>query len=328
MDEIIWVEILTRHREVAARYRFAGPEIRIGRGYTNDVVLDDPYVALEHLRVRRGNDHALIAEDIGTLNGMRIDRGSGRVERVVLNGDQVIRIGRTDLRIRGTDYVLPRERVLTGPTRIIIPVILGLGVLLLALDALSLWLRQVSEPQLSYYLPELLALPAYAVSWAGIWAILCRIFSGQARFERQLLIALSGLLVLTLYQQISKFAPFVISWYAPGKYAFIASYALLAVICFWHLHEIGPSRLKVKGGIVAGLATLAIVTHWLIASEARLNYGQQSTARHLLPTAFRLKPLRDEAAFFGDVEKLKDQLDQDRKKQAGAGDAMLEPDED
>src|SRR5258708_4105446 len=109
MDEMILVEVLTRHREVAARYRFAGPEVHIGRGYANDVIVDDPYVAVEHLRVRRGDDGALVAEDIGTLNGMHVDRGADRVERVVLNGDQVIRIGRTDLRIRGVDYVLPRE---------------------------------------------------------------------------------------------------------------------------------------------------------------------------------------------------------------------------
>ena len=327
MDEMIWVEILTRHREVAERHRFAGPEIRIGRGYSNDVIVDDPYVALEHLRVRRGDDHALIAEDIGTLNGMRVDRKGERVERIILTGDQAIRIGRTELRIRGADYALPRERVLAGPTRTI-PVIVALSILLLAIDALSLWLRQVTEPELSYYLPALLALPIYALSWSGVWAILCRIFSSQARFERQLLIALSGLLAFTLYQEISEFAPFAISWYAPSKYGFVASYALLGAVCFCHLREIGPSRLRVKGGIVAGLAVVAIATQWLLESEARLNYGQESAAQQLLPTAFRLKPLRDEAAFFGDVEKLKGQLDQDRKKQAAASDTALEAGDD
>ena len=57
---------------------------------------------------------ALVAEDIGTLNGLHVDRQAERVQRVVLDGDRVIRIGRTELRIRGSDYVLPRERALTG----------------------------------------------------------------------------------------------------------------------------------------------------------------------------------------------------------------------
>ena len=50
---MIWVEILSRHRDIAARFRFPGPEVRIGRGYDNDVIVDDPYVAARHLRVFR-----------------------------------------------------------------------------------------------------------------------------------------------------------------------------------------------------------------------------------------------------------------------------------
>lgn len=325
MDEMIWVEVLSRPREVMARYRFTGPEIRIGRGYANDVVVDDPYVALEHLRIRRNDDRALVAEDIGTLNGTYVDRGAERVERIVLDGDRLIRIGRTYLRIRGADYALPRERALVAPPRTV-PIILVLGAVLLGIAALSLWLHEISEPRLSRYLPALLGLPAYALSWATIWAILCRIFSGQARFERQLLIAIAGLLAFSLYQELSDFTPFAISWYAPGRYEFAAGCGLLAIVCFWHLREIGRSRLKLKGGIVAGLAVIAVATQWLVESEARADYGQQVYARHLLPTAFRLMPFRDEDAFFGDVEKLKGQLDRDRKKQASVTDTAIVPD--
>jgi FHA domain len=325
MGEMIWVEMLTRHREVAARYRFTGPEIRIGRGYSNDVVVDDPYVALEHLRIRRSDDRVLVAEDIGTLNGMYADSGAGRVERVVLDGDRVIRIGRTSLRIRGADYVLPRERALARPPRTV-SVILVLAALLLGFDAVWLWLREVGEPRLSHYISAILAVPAYALSWAGVWAILCRIFSGQPRFERQLLIALGGMLAYTLYREFGDVAPFAISWYAPERYEFVARYSLLAVICFWHLREIGPSRLKLKGGIVAGLAFVAVTTQWVVEFEARADYGEEVHTQHLLPTAFRLMPFRDEDAFFGDVEKLKGQLDRDRKKQASVTDTAIVPD--
>ena len=50
---MIWVEILSRHREVVARVRIVGEEAIIGRGYDNDVIVDDPYVAARHLRVFR-----------------------------------------------------------------------------------------------------------------------------------------------------------------------------------------------------------------------------------------------------------------------------------
>ena len=75
-------------------------------------------------------------------------------------------------------------------------------------------------------------------------------------------------LIFTLYRQLGEFAPFAISWYAPEKYTFAASYAVLAAICFGHLRAIGPSRLKLKGGIVAGLAIASIAAQWLMQSGA------------------------------------------------------------
>jgi hypothetical protein len=66
---MIWVEILSRHRDVAARVRVMGDEASIGRGYDNDVIVDDPYVAAHHLRVFRDAAGKLIAQDLGSANG-------------------------------------------------------------------------------------------------------------------------------------------------------------------------------------------------------------------------------------------------------------------
>ncbi len=92
MDQVIWVEILSRRRDVAARYRFEGPEIRIGRAYDNDVVLDDPFVAANHVRLFRSADGELIAEDAGSANGLFLDRDKQRQERIVIDGERPIRI--------------------------------------------------------------------------------------------------------------------------------------------------------------------------------------------------------------------------------------------
>ena len=68
MDPVIWVEVLSRHRDIAARHRFTGAEatITIGRGYDNDLVLDDPYVAARHVRIRRDADGRLLATCVGS----------------------------------------------------------------------------------------------------------------------------------------------------------------------------------------------------------------------------------------------------------------------
>ena len=108
---MIWVEILSRHRDIAARFRIAAAEARIGRGYDNDVIIDDPYVAARHLRVFRDEAGQLVAEDLGSANGTFLDGGRSRVARTVIDGKHPIRIGQTWLRIREIHHEVERERV-------------------------------------------------------------------------------------------------------------------------------------------------------------------------------------------------------------------------
>lgn len=313
MDQIIWIEILSRSRDVAARLRLSGPEVRIGRGYDNDVVLDDPYVAERHLRVFRDPDGRLVAEDVGSANGLFLDRDNGRQQRVVVDGERPIRIGHTYLRIREAGHAVPRERV-AGPQTRIGPVALtaALGVLIFAIELLSFWLAETGEPRASRYLLPLLGLAGGIVAWVAVWALLSRIFSGRARFGRNLLVALSGLLVLTLYNEFAHFSAFALTWRIPTAYAYVALWCILAAVCFFHLRELGQTRLRLKGAVIAALLVLAVGIQTLWQSEALHDSGQQNFVRRLMPPVFRLVPVRDEGNFFAAIEQLKTRLDRDR----------------
>ena len=118
---MIWVEVLSRHRDIAARFRIAAPEARIGRGYDNDVIIDDPYVAAQHLRVFRDEAGQLVAEDLGSTNGTFLDGGRNRVARIVIDGKHPIRIGQTYLRVREIHHEVERERV-AAPQRRTLPI--------------------------------------------------------------------------------------------------------------------------------------------------------------------------------------------------------------
>jgi len=76
MAAVMWIEVLSRDGEVVARERIEAPEARIGRAFDNDVVVNDPHVAPHHLRVFRGDDGELVAEDLGTLNGLYPEHGA------------------------------------------------------------------------------------------------------------------------------------------------------------------------------------------------------------------------------------------------------------
>jgi hypothetical protein len=310
MDEVIWVEVLSRHRDIVARHRCIGPEIRIGRSYVNDVVVDDPHVAPEHVRIRRDVDGALVAEHLGSANGMFADRGSRKLERIVLDGVHPIRIGNTCLQVREASHAVAPERVIAAPERMW-PVLLALGGAVLGLELLSVWLHETAEPKLSHYVEQPLGIVVFALGWTTGWAILARIFSGRARFERTLLIALSGMLVFSLYNEVSAFAGFALVWRGLANYQYVGMWIILAAVCFLHLREINPSRPLLKGGLVAAVVGLAIAVQTLAQSEQRAG-GEPRSAASLMPPAFRLSPLQTETAFFADVERLKSKLDQAR----------------
>jgi hypothetical protein len=311
MDKVVWVEILSRQRAVLARHRFTGAEIGIGRSYVNDLVLDDPTVAAQHLRIRRDESGALVAEDIGSANGMFVDGASTRSERVALDGERVIRIGQSQLRIREASYPVPRERLLKGQ-RHDWPLALGLAAVVLALETLLLWLAETNAVKAVYYLTPLLGIVALVGIWTAVWAAACRIFSGQARFETNLAVALAGLLSISLFDIFARTTGFALSWQVPTAYSYVAIYGIVAAVAFCHLRMIGATRVPHKAGVVAALALLAVAVHTLAQREAHADIGQQNYARFLLPPAFRLKPPTAEGDFFAAVAQLKDALDRDR----------------
>jgi hypothetical protein len=312
MEEIIWVEVLSRHRDVAARYRCVGPEVRVGRDYANDVVLDDPYVAPRHIRIFRDGAGALVAEDLGSGNGLFGERGSRKLARILLDGERLIRIGHTFLRIRDASHAVAPERPYASQTHHW-PVLVALAAAVLAIEAGSMWLGETSEAHVYRYLYPLLGLTLFTSGWAAVWAVLSRVFAGQARFERNLLIALGGILIYSLFDEFVTYGAYALSWRALVTYQYVGMLCLLAIVCFLHLRELRPTRLKLKAGIVAVLLGVAIGMHLLGQSEIRTGFDPQSYVRRLQPPALRLAPAQSETAFFADVEQVKIKLDRDRK---------------
>jgi Inner membrane component of T3SS, cytoplasmic domain len=319
---MIWVEILSRQQEVAARFRIVGTEARIGRAYTNDVIVDDPYVAPEHLRLFRDEAGGLVVEDMGTANGVHLDGSKQRLARVMVDGRQPIRIGQTYLRIREGSFAVEPERI-GRAERHALPLALAaiLSVALVAIDEVRTWLNQTSEVQPTTYLAPVLGVVIAVLAWAGMWALLSRIFSGRSFFLRHLLITLAGGFVISLYNEIAQFSAYALSWTAPLTYSFGPIWLIIAVMCFLHLTKIGPPRPWLKGSIVAALLVLAVAAQVLQLTEAFVRSGRQNTVRLLMPPALRIAPLRDEAAFFAEIGKLRSTIDADRAK-AGPDDAL------
>jgi hypothetical protein len=309
MDQVIWIEVL-RNRAVVARHRVAGGAVRVGRGYGNDVVLDDPHVAPEHIRIVRDAAGVLVAEDLGSHNGMFADDQRQRVPRMVLDGTATIRIGTTHLRVRGAAFPVAPERPLVT-RRPVWPVALALAIILLAERLAFLWLNETAKPQTSSYAVPLLILALVAIAWAGFWSLLSHVFSGRARFLDHLAVGLAGLTLFTLLSALADLVEFSLSWPLPSAAGTAALWLALALVAFIHLQILGPGRLAIKGGSVAALAGAAIAIQLLSFPQSD---APSVNARRLFPPATRLAPAQREDAFFAKVDKLQAELDKDRTK--------------
>lgn len=311
MEQVIWIEVLSRQHEVAQRHRCVEAEITIGRGYDNRVVLDDPYVAPRHLRIGRDEEGRLVAEDLGSASGLHL--GRERLARVVLAGAGPLRIGNTLLRIREPDHPVEPERLPAPPARTVWALPLGLAVAALGLRLLFQWLDETGQPDATAYLRATLVLLPGLLVWAGFWAVLSRVFSGQARFLRHLTIALAGLTGVTLVGAAESILTYALASAPIARFGFVATWTVSAVACFYHLRTISPTRLRLKAALMAALLFVGAAGQAVQQAGYGLIALQQTLARQLQPPALRALPLASEAAFYGRLDRLKARLDRDRQ---------------
>lgn len=324
-DESFWIEVLSRHDEVLARHKLrcgAGAEVRVGRGYDNDVVLDDPFVAARHLRIVRDAQGTLAAEDLGSANGLFIGQDRRRVPRAVLDGARPIRIGRTRLRIRSPSYAVEPERVV-GRRIPVWPATVLAAAGLLGTMTLTIWLRETAESELGDYAGPLAMTCVALLAWITAWSVVSRVFSGRARFDRHLLIALGGMLVLLLTSEVSGYGAFAFSRPELVGYRYVVQWLIVGGICFLHLRQVGQSRelgrspAKVQAAAVAALALLAIAMQALWQWEMSKQVDRPAFLRGLKPPALSLARRDSDEVFFAEAAKLKAPLDRARAEPPG-----------
>jgi hypothetical protein len=314
----VWVEILSRQHEVLARQRLAALPATIGRAYDNDVVVDDPHVAAHHLRILRHADGSLHAEDLGTRNGLFVERE--RRDDVALDADRVLRIGATLVRVRTSAHaVAPEEPIARRASAW--PAAIGCIAGVVALAVLDLWLGETAEPKAIRYFMPLLILTVLVAVWTTAWSIVARVFTGHAGFGVHFLIVSAGLLAYSAYDEVAEIGAFAVSWTSLATSSYVVAWILLGGVCLAHLLAVNRAHKPLKIGIAVVLAAAGIAMQTLKLDELRANYGQPVTLRRLEPPALRLVAPQREAAFFTDSAALRGRLDAARTEEPAEGDA-------
>jgi hypothetical protein len=100
VEPLGFIEILGRHNDVLARHAVYRWPARVGRGYDAEVILDDPFVAPRHASIEPAADGRFRIADLQSVNGFSLPPSAQRVAEAEVGPDDVVRLGRTQIRIR------------------------------------------------------------------------------------------------------------------------------------------------------------------------------------------------------------------------------------
>jgi len=311
-----FIETLARNGDVLHRHRVEQLPIRIGRGYDNDYILDDPYAAPHHALVEVGEDGALLLRDLGTRNG--VVHAGKRSERLALGGNTVVRLGHTTLRIRAADFPVPaelRDRTMHAWEG----ALPGLcGAVLTALVALfTMWLADTQPYRPFRYLLALAYGLGAGLVWSGLWAFGNRLFGRHARLGRHLFIFGCGVAALMLFRLVSSAVGYAYSIEVLTRYGSHVAIALVAGMVYFHLTTVKPEPRRRHALTCAALALLGSGLVLISNEQRNGRLADELYMSVLLPPEMRATGDSSVDAFMADVSDMKEKLDRERQDENG-----------
>lgn len=316
MNTPYFIEVLARNGEVKSRHRFDQLPIRIGRGYDNDLILDDPYIAAQHASVEMTESGSLNLRDFSTQNGIVLN---GQRESIVALNDNIVRLGHTNLRIRNAAFKVAQE--LADKTSYGWegwPPALA-GIIIIAISSLiSVWLANTEKFSAISYLLATALIFTIVIIWCGCWAFANRVIGGHTRFGRHLFIVACAIICSDLWELISSTFSYAFSWEFLSHYGSHINMVIGAGMVFFHLVTINNHHQKRFFKLCLVLTLLGSGIILMLNYQRSGKFSDALYMSQILPPALHLSSDKPVALFINDTQSLKEQLDEARLEPANS----------
>lgn len=240
----------------------------LGRGLSNDIVLDDPYVDAQHARIVLDDAGAWTISDLGSVNGVW-SAGVRATASLALTPGVELKLGRTTLRVRDRDEALPpaiRDSSGDAPRalqRILAPsgswIVIGATVVY---TGLITWLGATERAKGAPVFGAMLVMIGALSIWSGIWAAVVRGADRRFHMRSHLAVASAAALVTAGFSVANEWLTFLL----PGTVAVSALFMLvfhaaLAAVVVGHLTVAGSltQRLRWRAGLTVAGVLLALI---------------------------------------------------------------------
>ena len=311
MEPLAFIEILGRDGEVAARHPVHRWPATAGRGYSADVIIDDPFVAPLHVRIEPAAYGRFRVADLQSVNGIALLPSEQRVAAAEAGPDDVVRLGRTQLRIRTPSYAVRPEATLRAASFYRRPfAFVAMAAALLAITVWNAWLMTTTQEERAFLVyPALMVCTGVGV-WISVWSLVGRTVGGRANFTAHGFVACAALAALALSDALFEYLSFGFSARWPGYFGTAVTVALSAYMIYRHLrlNSRAPRR---RLGIIAAAVSLAAYGAGAgieMAGESGRG-GAQRYSETLKPPAFLWVRGVAPEAFLSDAGRLKRKVD-------------------
>lgn len=309
---MLHVEVLDRSGEVRLRARIAQLPFTIGRGYDNDLILDDPYVAPNHLRIEQDGAGRLLIVDLGSRNGLHLVDPAKQVSAVEFAQNLRVRVGHTQLRFRDKQFAVEPELVRKTRSQtmrhgIAFQLVLLVTALLIFAEVFLTTFNETRFVQLS---GRTVAWLLAAFGWAGAWALAGRIFTRNANFYAHANTALIGISSGIVLHELSTYLSFALSSETLAQLSQLVLAAIAGIVLFRHMRLVSRAPAR-RVALAAAVMTFALVGGaWLMDYASNSDYSTRLRyATELKAPAFLLREPQSPQEFSEDAARLRQEID-------------------
>lgn len=330
MNRLALLEVLDRDGHVRQAVPVTSWPADVGRALDNTLVLDDPHVAAQHLRVDADAEGVFV--HVGdTLNGLRAQGRRFTAGERLRVGSQPLRldIGDTHLRLRLAAHPVAAEQPLRASAdlvRSVWPTTLA-ALLVIAALLFATWLETDPDELTRTLTSTLISMGVAALGWCGLWALISKVFTRRSHFWWHVRVLAIGALAIVAATAGADLLAFSLSWPWASDFAFVLTGAIGAAMLYFHLQGLEPRR---RGPMVtvAACAFLGATALTLWSNlQTRDQWGSDLYLTHLFPPSLRLARAVDTATFVQRLAPLQATLDE-KAKERDTGDDGTEGEAD
>ncbi len=264
----IVIEVINRTGQVQHCQVFDKDTITIGRAYTNDVIIADPYIDPVHASISAIDDSEqglyFTCEDLSSINGISDSKGHKQSAKSHWQAGQVFSLGKTLIRINSTDTAVPAavrlsawEQISDSLTRA--RVVILVSVLCVLFTAVDTYLSSFSVQNKTAEYAIVIYLLLSIVVYAGLFAFLGKALRQDSRFWLYYTLVGLSIIFVAIYDLLSGPIFFnlnlgVSHWFDSMAYALV-----IALLIYFSIQSASSFKIFTRIAIASIIPGLVII---------------------------------------------------------------------